>query len=259
MNIKTIFQSLLMVIVTISTAYAEPHWGYDEQTNWGAIAEPNLPIPKRYPYAECGIGEKQSPVDIKSPITTSALNSIRTIYNPTPLSIINNGHTIMVPMPLDSKNRLRVGIEKYSLLQFHFHAPSEHKLNGHTFPMEIHFVNATDNGKLAVVGVLVKQGIMNTELQKILDNAPLDEGTNTLPETIRPAQLLPSNKNRFYNYAGSLTTPPCTEGVDWHILRQPIEASAAQIAQFKALYTNNARTTQNANGRIVQLSKTAPY
>jgi len=124
--------------------------------------------------------------------------------------------------------------------------------------LEIHFVNVAVNGKLAVVGVLVKEGAANAEFQKILDNAPLVEGTNTLPETIRPARLLPADREHFYNYAGSLTTPPCTEGVDWHVLRQPIEASAAQIAQFEALYVDNARATQDLNGRIVQLRKIAP-
>ncbi|MDD5274758.1 MAG: carbonic anhydrase family protein [Methylovulum sp.] len=167
------------------------------------------------------------------------------IYRSAPLSVVNNGHTIMIPMPVASTNQLRVGVEKYPLLQLHFHAPSEHTLKGKAFPLEIHFVNAADNGKLAVVGVLVKEGATNAEFQKILDNAPLLEGTNTPPDMlVFPWRLLPADRTHFYNYAGSLTTPPCTEGVGWHVLSQPIEVSQTQITQFEALYNDNARHTQ---------------
>lgn len=260
MNLKKITRPCLPLLAsfTLSVAYAEePHWTYDEQDIWGSLEDLTQPIPARYPYAECGIGKKQSPVDISAPLATLGVNSIRTLYKATPWTITNNGHTIMVSMPLDSINQLRVGVEKYPLLQFHFHAPSEHTINGKAFPLEIHFVNASSNGKLAVVGVLVKEGAASPEFQKILDNAPTIENTTNNPTvTLYPSRLLPDDTAHFFNYAGSLTTPPCTEGVDWHVLTTPIEASAEQITQFEALYSGNARTTQDLNGRVVKRRRT---
>ena len=146
----------------------------------------------------------------------------------------------------------------------HNDIPSEHTYNGASFPMEIHFVHATPDGREVVVGVIVQTGVYNAELQKILDNAP-PTGTNvinTIPGvTINPNGLLPSNKSSYLTYAGSLTTPPCSEGVNWFILTNFIQASSAQIAQFQSILQNtptlnrptNARNINNLYGRTVNL------
>jgi carbonic anhydrase len=267
MNIKKYLSPLLLVGLSVSSSasYAlDPHWTYDEQAVWGELQNADntvTSIPALYPFAECGLGQKQSPIEVT---TLSAIaapnNNIVPSYTPTPLAIVNNGHTIKVNIPVNVPNSavqnfFFVGKEKYDLLQLHAHAPSEHTVNGKAFPLEIHFVHATPSGKLAVLGVLVRQGIApNAEFQKILDNAPAVASTtvNTPANvSINPLALVPANK-KFYTYAGSLTTPPCTEGVNWYVLRTSIVASKAQILAFKTLYSGNARGVQNANGRIVE-------
>ncbi|MFZ2726281.1 MAG: carbonic anhydrase family protein [Methylococcaceae bacterium] len=260
MNLNKLLQKgvLLGAFLTATASYAtDPHWTYDEQLDWGALenADPTVTkIPELYPFAQCGLGQKQSPIDISRLSTNTQLNPIKTNYTATGLSISNNGHTIKVNMPsVANVNHSMIGRESFELLQFHFHAPSEHTINGKTFPLELHFVHGTPNGKLAVLGVLIKAGMANAEFQKILDNAPtLASVTNTpANETIDPSALLPQSR-KFYSYAGSLTTPPCTEGVDWYVLTRPIEVSSEQLAQFEALYADNARHPQALNGRQVE-------
>ncbi|WP_019864413.1 carbonic anhydrase [Methylovulum miyakonense] len=258
MNFKKLIQQTLLSIITIITpaAYADdPHWTYDEQAEWGALENTDVsaPIPELYPFAECGLGQKQSPVDISAPSVNLDINRINLVYSAVPLSISNNGHTIKVNMPIVANpNASFVGREKYQLLQFHFHAPSEHTISGVSYPLEVHFVHSAPSGRLAVVGVFFKVGKENLEFQKILDNAPLVVGEfKSDSEVIDPYNLLPSSR-LFYTYAGSLTTPPCTEGVDWYVLRRPITVSKAQIAQFEALYSGNARAVEQLNGRVVE-------
>lgn len=160
---KIIHQSVLMgfaAIITSSAYAADPHWTYDEQADWGALenTDTSAPIPELYPFAECGIGQKQSPVDIAGPSVTLDINRVKPIYSDIPLSISNNGHTIKVNTPLiDNPNVLFVAREKYQMLQFHFHAPSEHTLNGVSYPLEVHFVHSAPSGRLAVIGVLFKK------------------------------------------------------------------------------------------------------
>jgi carbonic anhydrase len=246
-----------MIATAAASHAADPHWTYDEQADWGALenTDPTAPIPALYPFAECGLGQKQSPVDISVPAAKASLNHLNPLYASVPLSVNNNGHTIKVNMPITANpNALWIGKESYQLLQFHFHAPSEHTLNGKTFPLELHFVHSTPSGKLAVLGVMIKAGAENPEFQKILDNAPSIAGNTNTPAgvTLDPNGLL-SPSRKFYSYAGSLTTPPCTEGVDWSVARAPITVSSAQIAEFEALYINNARLPQALNGRIVDI------
>jgi len=246
----------------------QPGWSYPDadapggQSSWSLIADPTsqAPAPLNYPYAECGIGTKQSPIDVKSAdiAARAGLSNINFRYNPEPLAIVNNGHTILVQENTVAPGKLYFGTvqsyDEYTLLQFHLHAPSEHTLDGVSFPMEMHFVHATPDGKMAVVGVIVVAGAYNTELQKILDNAPTsaDNITYTPPVSVNPNHLLPDNTSAYVSYAGSLTTPPCTQGVNWYVLTNFIEASEEQIVAFEALFHHhNARTTNKLNGRLV--------
>lgn len=267
MNARNILQKLFLVttctICSISYAGSnDPQWDYFGQTvgqsTWSALPslDPLAPIPELYPYAECGLGQKQSPIDIS---TTSAnkisqINGIKFKYKKTPLFVNDNGHAIVVNMPPleDNKNKFYVGKQKYHLSQLVFHSPSEHKTDNQSSKMEIQFIHTTPSGKLAVVSVLVNQNTKNknnSEIQKILD---LAYGKAPSNYKINLSKLLPGKKNKFYTYAGSLTTPPCTEGVDWYVLRYPLKISADQITQFQDLYLNNIRLTQNLENRIVE-------
>lgn len=185
------------------------------------------------------------------------MNRPSPVYRVGPLIIQNDGHTIVVKAPDGVINGMKIGNEPYQLLQFHMHAPSEHVIDGVHYPLEIHFVHATDDGKLAVLGVFVEEGEHNAEFQKILDQAPTSpSGDINTGASINPALLLPGNSALFatWIYAGSLTTPPCTEGVHWYVIKKSITASLEQIQQFEALYDNNARFAQDLNGRQVLFS-----
>lgn len=235
---------------------ADPHFTYEEQAIWGDLlnTDPTVVGAASLPYAVCGIGKKQSPVNITTHNVNLDLNSPATSYVAVPLSITNNGHTIKVNMPAtNNPNYTLVSKEKYELLQLHFHAGSEHTVNGVKLPLEVHFVHATPEGKLAVIGVLFDIGAANAEFEKILVNAPTVAGvTNTTTLSIDPNKLKPVGKT-FDGYAGSLTTPPCTEGVDWYVMRNTITVSSDQLARFTTLYyADNARVPQAFNGRITQ-------
>jgi len=143
------------------------------------------------------------------------------------------------------------------LTQFHFHTPSEHVIGERAFPAELHFVHIRPDGRIAVLGVLLKEGAENPAIQAILDNMP---ATTNPPEPVHnadsgvaidPKRLLPKHKSHFYTYAGSLTTPPCSEGVSWYVLAEPVEISAEQIAHLESFYNDNNRSPQNLNGRTV--------
>lgn len=259
MNLKNIIQTLLLgSCLTATIGYAaDPHFEYEDQDEWGALknTDPTAPIPALYPFAECGLGQKQSPVDITAPTKINQLNHIKPKYSTVPLSVTDNGHTIRVNIPTNSGNEFFVGKERYALLQFHVHAPSEHTINGLAVPLEIHFVHAAPSGRLAVLGVLVQAGEENPEFQKILDNTVVGATNTPADVVITPNNLLPNAKKDFFTYAGSLTTPPCTEGVDWYVLREPIEVSEDQIAQFEVFYSENARHPQDLNGRVVETLK----
>ena len=272
MKVKKLFQQLLLLgsFTFITTSYAEdtnPPWSYDEdeQVGWSSLESLNssAPIPGLYPYSECGLGQKQSPITIidndNHTIKNTNMNGIRFANHSTPLSVTNNGHAIIVNMPPsdNNKNAFYIGNQKYKLLQFVIHSPSEHKIDGQPSEMEIQFEYSTPSGKLAIVGVLVTEnykGKDNSELQKILKNAPHQTDVTVTPSNtnIKPSKLLPSNKKSIYTYAGSRTIPPCTEGVDWYVLRNPLEVSAIQITKFQTYYRTNFRSTQPLNGRVVE-------
>jgi len=232
--------------------HADPHWNYEEQDHWGELKDALYRPP--YPYAECGIGQKQSPINIASDnlIKVERIDELLLSYSDIPVSITNNGHTIRANI---AKGSLYFGNNAYDLVQFHFHAPSEHRIDDVVYPMEIHFVNGTDDGRMAVVGVLAKIGEFNSAFQEILEQAPNQAGqTNTVTLSIHPDKLLPKQTHHFYTYAGSLTTPPCDEGVQWFILQDFLEVSEEQIKQFTSkFFSGNVRFEQQLNGRKVDV------
>ncbi|SMF95560.1 carbonic anhydrase [Methylomagnum ishizawai] len=224
-----------------------PHWTYDEQAHWGDIPseDPLATGAHLYPYAVCDIGGSQSPIDISAAklVHPDAFNALRLVYasalQPT---YLNNGHAAQVKMATDYPGVLRIGKDEYPLLQFHFHAPSEHKVDGVVHAAELHFVHIRQDGKMAVVGVFLDEGAENRTIGKILKSMPATSGSASGP-ALNPMALLPAAVDRqsFYTYGGSLTTPPCTEGVNWYVLATPITLSTAQLDQLKAIYDGNAR------------------
>ena len=224
-------------------AHASSHWTYEGETgpeNWGELSEG---------FKACKVGHMQSPIDLGG-ADVQAKFSVRASYRPGALTILNNGHTVQVNFPEGSI--LSSGITHYKLLQVHFHTPSEETVYGVPYPMVAHFVHVDYAGNLAVLGVLFEEGAPNPELEKILRAAPpMEQAAHPVPGvTLDPAKLLPT-KLSVWRYDGSLTTPPCTEGVRWHVAVTPVQASATQIAAMHAIIGNNARPTQPRHGRML--------
>jgi carbonic anhydrase len=172
------------------------------------------------------------------------------------MEIENNGHSLeALPEP---GNSLEVDGTEYELEQFHFHAPSEHEIDGEPAAMEFHFLNVSEDGDPFVLGVLVKEGQANPAAAKLVTALPPEEG-ETLPVggEVDPIDLLPPDPESAprWHYDGSLTTPPCTEGADWNVYEQPIEMSAEQIDAYTSIYGDNRRPLQPLNGRELTLSR----
>jgi carbonic anhydrase len=167
--------------------------------------------------------------------------------------VVNKGHTIQVG--LKQAGKAACAGPDYMPVQFHFHTPSEERINGKTYPMVANIGHKDDEGKLAVVAVLFKQGKHNAAMKTVFDNLPAKEGeVSKLDAHLNIDFMLPTNR-AYYQFTGSLTTPPCGEDVCWHVLKSPVELSASQIAAFRKLYAMNARPVQPLNGRVVALSK----
>ncbi len=243
----------LLIFVVVDSVAEDIHWSYDHQAEWGGIEHPTeIKIPERHPFATCDIGRHQSPVDLSVMSSQHKVNTFRVQYSPDYPVFFNSGHGVQVNMSEDYSGKLVIGSEDYPLIQFHFHEPSEHTIGDRGFSAELHFVHVRNDGKIAVLGVLIDVGEENQLFQHVLDNTPLKEKESKSDMSIRihPKSLLPRNKRAFYSLAGSLTTPPCSEGVDWYILAEPITISEAQLIQLKDLYAENARLPQNLNGRV---------
>jgi carbonic anhydrase len=240
-----------VVGVALTTASAaaqagEPsaHWSYSGASgpeHWAA-EDPS--------FAICGTGQHQSPIDIKKAVA-EPLPAIEFAYQAIPLKVTDTGHSFQVNVPAGSGG-IRVGGEHYDLVQFHFHRPSEERIQGDAYPMVAHLVHKSAKGGLAVVAVLIRTGETNTLLKSVFDHFP-SEGTKetSVPgATLNLNELLPRQRG-YYTFDGSLTTPPCTEHVRWFVLKSPAQASAAQVEQFAARYPNNARPVQPLNDRTV--------
>lgn len=204
-------------------------------------------------YALCNTGKQQSPIDISGG-QRADLPPLQFENHSAPLDhLINNGHTIRVDYaPSGSGDFLVVGDKRYQLTQFHFHHPSEELIAGKRYEMELHLMYAAANGEIAGVTVFLKRGKAEATVQKLWDDMPIVVGKekNVSGVDVNPGEMLPSN-TAYYRYMGSITAPPCTEGVVWYVLKTPVEVSAAQIAAFAKLYPNDARPPMPMNGRVV--------
>lgn len=198
-------------------------------------------------YSICNTGQQESPIDLTGAIPAD-LGSLGIHWSPMPIHATNNGHTVQYDAPAGSSFSMMGGT--YSLAQFHIHHPSEHLLNGERFPLEIHFVHKMPDGRIGVIGVLVAEGAPNPTLQRLLDAIPASAGKTAVGPNFDPRALLPKNHS-FVRYEGSLTTPPCSESVDWVVLRTPITASPAQVQQFAKLFPFNARPLQPLDRRFL--------
>lgn len=226
-------------------ALAEPpHWTYEGEHGPAHWAE----LDKQ--FTECKLGHAQSPIDIRAAKPKADAPDLAFHYQATPLALINNGHTVQVNQT--GAGSLTIGDHTYTLTQFHFHTPSEERIKGHAYDLVAHLVHKDDAGKLAVVAVLFKTGRENAALKAVFDNMPVGAGPEHQVAGVQfnPADLLPANLG-YYHFMGSLTTPPCSEGVAWYVLKTPVEASRAQLGLLHKLYTRNARPVQPLNGREV--------
>jgi len=218
-----------------------PHWTYEGAegpTNWGNLDSR---------FAVCATGRAQSPINL-SKAQMVPLTDIKFDYKASKLNIFNNGHTIQVNY--DAGSSITYNEIPYNLVQFHFHHPSEHSIDGQTFALELHLVHSSASGDLAVVAVMIRQGDKdNPDYAGIFNNLPSTQGTPTPTTlTIDASRLLPASKV-YDTYTGSLTTPPCSEGVRWLVLTTPIELSQKQIDAFSHLFEDNARPVQPINNR----------
>jgi carbonic anhydrase len=234
------------VLLPALTAAAEhAHWGYEGEhgpRHWGELSEE---------FAACKLGTHQSPIDIQRTKKT-ALPAIAFHYKLSPLTVVDNGHTIQVKVAAGSS--IEVGGTTYELVQFHFHRRSEEKVKGKAFAMDAHLVHRDAAGKLAVVAVLLEPGAANPALEAVLRNVSPGEGERSpAGVSIDPASLLPAERGH-YTFTGSLTTPPCSEGVTWFVLKAPVQVSAEQVAAFSKRYPHNARPVQPLGDRVVQES-----
>ena len=238
---------------SVAPAPTDPVWHYEGAegpARWGGLS------PK---FSTCGKGQSQSPVDIAATVAGTEPLALKTNLLPGTLRIahhehvadgINNGHTIQINYA--GGDTLTIGNDAYSLVQYHFHNQSEHTVKGVHFPMEMHLVHKAASGKLAVIGVFIQQGAHNASLDPIWNNLPTKKGVETHYPSVNVDvdKLLPANR-ASYRYDGSLTTPPCSEGVRWIVMTTPIELSAEQIKAFTAVIHDNNRPTQALNGRAV--------
>jgi carbonic anhydrase len=238
---------------SVAPAASDPVWHYEGAEGpaaWGTLS------PK---FAACGEGTSQSPVDIASTVAGTEPLELKTNLLPGALKIahhehvadgINNGHTIQINY--EGGDTLTIGNDVYTLVQYHFHNQSEHTVKGRHFPMEMHLVHKAPSGKLAVIGVFVEEGAHNAAFDPIWNNLPTKKGVETHYPSVNVDvdKLLPTNR-ASYRYDGSLTTPPCSEGVRWIVMTTPIQLSADQVKAFTAIIHDNNRPTQPLNGRPV--------
>ncbi|MFK3659199.1 carbonic anhydrase [Scandinavium sp. NPDC088450] len=218
------------------------HWGYQNENgpdHWGSITQD---------FQLCATGKNQSPIDIKKASKTT-LSHLDLAFKAGPQTVINNGHTIQVNV--SEGNTLKLDDELYTLNQFHFHSPSENEINGKHFPLEMHMVYKSTTGDLAVLAVMFEQGDENKALAGLWEHLPLKEGNqSTLTTPVQVKDLIPSPLNH-YRFSGSLTTPPCSEGVSWLVFETQPQVSAQQIHKFKTIIHDNNRPVQPINGRVV--------
>jgi carbonic anhydrase len=244
--------AIAMALLAFGVAVAQEgvHWSYEGDTgpeHWGSLSPD---------FAACAQGVEQSPIDIPADAPLSPAG-IAFQYQPSAVNIFNNGHTIQVNY--DQGSSITLDGTRYDLVQFHFHAASEHAIGGQYAPLEIHFVHRNAQGGLAVVGVLLKAGGENAAYAPVFQNLPQQAGqpAPVAGATVDASTLLPA-QHSYWRYNGSLTTPPCSEGVKWHVMNTPVELSDAQIAAFTTIFQHNQRPVQPFNARTFLVPVTLP-
>jgi carbonic anhydrase len=238
-------QEELAVAVVAAAPRHGTHWTYEGESgpaNWSKINSD---------WAMCAGGRRQSPIDIRDGIKVD-LEQITFDYHPSSFNEIDNGHTIQVTV--GGGNFITVGNQTYELEQFHFHRPSEERVNGKGTEMVIHLVHKSAEGKLAIVAVLLERGKQHSLIQTVWNNLPLEKHELVAPSVVLDLKDVLPEKREYYTYMGSLSEPPCTEGVLWLVMKQPMQASPAQMALFSRLYPLNARPVQQGFGRMIKES-----
>ncbi len=221
-------------------------YGYEEGDGpalWGSFCEA---------YEKCDSGTEQSPIDLAGATKKAGAVALALASKAVTASVVNNGETIKATVP-PGTNSMTLDGTKYELLQFHFHIPSEHTIDGKSFPMELHLVHKSEAGGLAVLGLMIEEGADNEVLAPLFDK-PLAPATSGADRVIDLPALAPNIAAGVYRYAGSLTTPPCGEGVKWNVVATPISASSEQIANYDELYEfSTNRPVQPLKGRQITL------
>jgi carbonic anhydrase len=231
---------------TIDDHAPPEHWSYGGATGpdrWSELDAAN---------SLCNLGGAQSPIDLANPLRVPNLPGLHIDYRSTRVTLTNTGHTIQVNY--DAGSSLTVDGRRFALVQFHFHTPSEHTIDGVGFPMELHLVHQAAADLLAVIGVVLVEGRSNAALASFWERMPRNPGAVNSGARINAQELLPPELDDYFTYSGSLTTPPCTESVRWIVLRRPMEISHAQISAFREIFGANARPAVPVGARLVLTS-----
>jgi len=239
----------LMVAALVVTAWSctqahekeGVHWTYTGEAGpaqWGALSPD---------FTACTAGQRQSPIDIVNPLEAS-LDPVDVHYGGATTTVVNNGHAIQ--LSVEPGNWLEAGGKRADLAQIHLHSPSEHRINGEQFPLEAHFVHTGEAGKLTVVSVLYRTGEPSALLAGI-ESSLAGGAKEATPFTMKLSEFGPGPQSAYFRYEGSLTTPPCTEGVAWYVSQDTKSASADQIAAVIRRTGENARPVQPLHGRQV--------
>lgn len=234
---------LILLLAGASTSQATGvHWDYEGEgpDTWGSLSPE---------FALCTAGRNQSPVNIEGALKAQH-HRLDIHYAQAGKEIFNNGHTVQINFAPGNTLKLEDGT--YEMKQVHFHAPSENHIAGKSYPLEAHFVHVDAKGNLAVIAVMFKEGKESPTLQKLSTLLPDTEGAPTeLAANVKPNGLMPISQD-YYRFSGSLTTPPCSEGVRWFVMKQPMTASKEEIEAFtKAMHHPNNRPVQPMNGRVI--------
>ncbi len=243
-------QGVIVFTITISISQMsfaneeKVHWGYTGKTApkyWSTLNKKNQ---------LCADGTQQSPIDIRGAVK-AWLPPLQFDYHTRPTEVVNNGHTIQVNIAEGST--LKIQNETFELKQFHFHSSSENRINGHAFPLEVHFVHANKKGDLAVVAMMFEMGLEHAGLAKLWEKMPMKADEHeSLTGVFKQNYLLLPQHSDYYYFKGSLTTPPCSEGVQWFVLSQTQTISAPQLQQFRtAMGHPNNRPLQPKYGRKI--------
>src|SRR5271166_785010 len=255
-KVLTVLIAAVFSLVTVAAALEPadehgscPAWSYSGTNgpeHWGDLCAE---------FAACKSGKEQAPLNITNP-EVKHLPAIQFAYHPVPLDLVNNGHSIQQNFAPGNGNTIAVDGKQYDMLQFHFHHPSEEAIDSKHYDMVAHFVHASKDGQYAVIGVLIKEGKPNRLITTLWENLPAEKGKASKSNAVEVNAIhLIQAKHSYYMYKGSLTTPPCTEGITFYILDTPMELSKEQIAKFAAIYPDNARPDQPLNGRTIEHSK----